>query len=61
MAKKLKLGKNKMLLGVCGGIAEYFKLDPAIVRILWALLTVLSIGAGIIVYIIAWVLMRRNK
>lgn len=61
MARKLRLGKSKILLGVCSGIAEYFDLDPAIVRILWVLLTILSIGAGIIVYIIAWLLMRSNK
>ena len=32
-------GKAAMLAGVCGGIAEYFGLDPSIVRLLWAALT----------------------
>jgi len=60
MAKKLKLGKSKIIAGVCSGIAEYFDLDPALIRILWVLLTILSLGAGIIAYIVAWLFMRRN-
>lgn len=61
MAKKLKLGKNKMIAGVCSGIAEYFDVDVAIVRIIWVLGTILSIGMGIIAYIVAWFFMRLNK
>jgi len=43
--------KNKVLAGVCGGIAEYFKIDPLIVRILCIALA--TMGAGIFLYIIA--------
>lgn len=43
--------KNKVLAGVCGGIAEYFKIDPIIVRILFIALA--TAGAGIFLYIIA--------
>lgn len=52
MEKKLYRSRNqKMLAGVCGGLAEYFGVDPTIVRLVWAL-TVCFAGAGILVYII---------
>lgn len=41
---------NRMIDGVCGGIAEYFGLDPTLVRIVWVLLTILG-GSGILLYI----------
>jgi len=44
--------EDKMLLGVCGGLGRYFKLDPNIVRFLFALVIVLSRGVGLIVYIL---------
>lgn len=46
-----KITYGKKLCGVCGGIAEYFNIDPAIVRVLWAVLS-LSFGTGILLYII---------
>ena len=44
--KKLYRTENecKMLCGVCGGIAEYFDIDPTLVRVLWVLLTITSVG-----------------
>ncbi|HIH21730.1 MAG TPA: PspC domain-containing protein [Candidatus Diapherotrites archaeon] len=61
MKKKLKLGKNKILLGVCSGIAEYLDIDSAIIRILWVLGTIVSIGFGILLYLVFWLIMRSNK
>ncbi len=53
MEKKLFKSKiNKKLCGVCGGIAEYFNMDPTIVRLIWVL-AVLFAGCGILAYIIA--------
>jgi len=43
---------NRRLCGVCGGIGEYFNIDPVIIRLLWILVT-LAGGGGIIAYIIA--------
>jgi len=43
---------DRMLAGVAGGMAEYFDLDPSVVRIVWALLVV-ALGAGILLYIVA--------
>lgn len=52
MRKRLyRVKEGKMLAGVCGGVAEYFNLDPTVVRILWALVAWFA-GAGIIAYII---------
>mgnify|MGYP005769892559 FL=1 len=39
-----------MLCGVCGGIAEYFNIDPSIVRLVWAALVIMG-GTGILLYI----------
>lgn len=51
--KKIRRSKNDRVLGgVCGGISEYFDLDPAIVRIVWIFFTLFG-GSGILAYIIA--------
>lgn len=53
MAKRLyKSRKNKMIDGVCGGIAEYFNMDPTIIRIIAVIIACFK-GAGLIAYIIA--------
>lgn len=45
-----------MLGGVCGGFAEYFDVDPGIVRLIFVVLLIFSMGFAILVYIAAWVL-----
>lgn len=50
---------NRMIDGVCGGVAEYFGLDPTLVRIAWVLLTLLG-GSGILLYIVAMIIMPAN-
>ena len=53
MNKRIYRSKgDRMLCGVCGGIAEYFDIDPTLVRLGWALFCALG-GSGIIAYIIA--------
>lgn len=53
MNKRLyKANENKMVCGVCGGIAEYFDIDPTLVRLGWVLFCALG-GSGILAYIIA--------
>jgi phage shock protein PspC (stress-responsive transcriptional regulator) len=54
----LKKSRNKMIAGVCGGIAEWLGWDPTIVRIGFVLISIFSIAfPGILVYIILWVVM----
>jgi len=43
---------DKMLAGVCGGLADYFHLDPTIVRLLYVVLSLASVGIGIVIYIV---------
>ena len=60
MEKKLyKSNQNKMLDGVCGGIAEYFGIDPTVLRLIWALFSLMG-GSGILAYIIAAIIIPRN-
>lgn len=57
--KKLKRSSNKMIAGVCAGIAEYFDIDTSLVRILWVLFTLFG-GAGLLAYIVCLVLMPKE-
>ena len=44
--------KGRMLLGVCAGIAHYLSTDPTIVRVLWVIGTFISMGTGILLYLV---------
>ena len=55
--KKLRRSGNKMIAGVCSGIAEYFGWDPTLVRIGYVLLTIFTAFAGIFIYLILWLIM----
>ena len=57
MNKKLYISRNKVLCGVCGGIAEFFNIDPTIIRLLAVVLIIAGFGTGIVIYIIAAVIM----
>ena len=59
MNKKLyRNTSNKMIAGVCSGLAEYINIDPTIVRLIWALIS-LS-GAGIVAYLIAAIIIPEK-
>ena len=51
---------NCMLCGVCGGIAEYFDLDPTLVRLLWVLFSA-CVGSGVVAYIICALVFPRKS
>lgn len=59
MKKLYRSNQNRMLAGVCGGIAEYFNIDPTVVRIAWAILSLVG-ALGIMAYVICLVLMPEN-
>ncbi|MBQ9967783.1 MAG: PspC domain-containing protein [Oscillospiraceae bacterium] len=59
MKRLYKSQTNKMLCGVCGGVAEYLNIDPTIVRLIWAVL-ILVVGTGVLAYIIAAILMPES-
>ena len=50
---------NYMLSGVCGGIAEYFNIDPTLIRLAWIILTCMNCGTGIVAYIIAAIVIPK--
>ncbi len=51
MKKLYKSNQNKVIAGVCGGIAEYFDIDPTIIRLAWVLFCLIG-GSGVLGYII---------
>ena len=52
---------NKVLAGVCSGIAEYFNLDPTLVRVIYAALTLFTAGfPGVLLYIIMLLIMPQS-
>lgn len=50
---------ERMIDGVCGGVAKYFNLDPTLVRIAWVVLTLMG-GSGILLYIVAMIVMPKE-
>jgi phage shock protein C len=57
--KRLCRSSQRMLAGVCGGIAEYLGWDPTMVRLGWIILTLLG-GSGILIYLILWLVMPQR-
>ena len=56
MDKRLHRSRTeKMVAGVCGGLAQYFNIDPTIVRLLWVVNTIMG-GAGILLYVVLWII-----
>jgi phage shock protein PspC (stress-responsive transcriptional regulator) len=53
--------KERMVAGVCGGLAEYFSIDPTVVRLIFVLLTLFSKGFGIVAYIILILAVPEEK
>ena len=51
--------KDKILGGVCGGLGEYFGIDPVLLRLAWVIFA-LAGGAGVLAYIIAWIIIPKN-
>ncbi len=51
--------KDSMIAGVCAGIADYFDVDPVLVRLLWVLF-VFGFGTGILAYLLAWIIIPRR-
>lgn len=52
----MRSSRDKKIAGVCAGLADYFDLDPTIVRVVW-LLAILFGGTGLLIYIILWIVL----
>lgn len=60
MAKKIyRSRRDKKIAGVCGGVAEYFNVDPTIIRLIWAILAFVY-GIGVLPYIICWIVIPED-
>lgn len=60
MSKRLyRIEQGKMLAGVCGGIAEYFDVDPSLVRLAWVLFCAVG-GSGVLAYIVAAIIIPKK-
>ena len=58
--KKLYRSRSsKMLAGVCGGVAEYFEIDPTLVRVAWAVISTFA-GAGLVAYILCAIIIPEK-
>lgn len=60
---KIKLRKsksNKMLTGVCGGLGETFDIDATLIRLVWAILSIFSVGTGLLLYIAAAIIIPED-
>jgi phage shock protein C len=51
---------ERMVAGVCGGLADFLRIDPSIVRILWVLAALASVGLGVLVYMVMWILVPEK-
>ncbi|MDX9941353.1 MAG: PspC domain-containing protein [Bacteroidales bacterium] len=60
MSKKLTKGSQRMIAGVCSGIAEYFDTDPTLIRILFVLFA-LALGSGLLFYIILAIIIPSKE
>lgn len=52
---------DKIIGGVCGGLSHYLKIDPAVIRILFALITFGGFGAGLLIYIVMWIILPEKE
>ena len=60
MKKLYRSQDDKMICGVCGGVAAYFNIDATLVRLAWVLLSICA-GAGILAYIIAAIIIPTQS
>jgi phage shock protein PspC (stress-responsive transcriptional regulator) len=58
--KKLVRSNNSVISGVLGGIADYLDIDPTVLRVVYALLTVCTAFSGVIIYLILWLVIPKQ-
>ncbi|MBP3408154.1 MAG: PspC domain-containing protein [Bacteroidaceae bacterium] len=58
---KLVRSRNRVLAGVCAGIAEYFKWNVSTLRLIWIVLSVIGVGSPVLFYLILWIVMPEAR
>ena len=61
MKKLYKSNTDKKIEGVCGGIGEYLNVDPTTIRAIWSIVTLFTVGVGILAYIACAVIIPTNQ
>ena len=61
MTKRLYRSDDRVIAGVCSGIAEYLDFDPVAVRLAYAFLTLATCFSGVLFYIVAWIVMSEKN
>lgn len=61
MKRLYRSHSEHVIAGVCAGIGEYADIDPTIIRLVWVVLTLLSLGVGVIAYAIAWIIVPEGQ
>jgi phage shock protein PspC (stress-responsive transcriptional regulator) len=60
-SQKLVRSRDRIIAGVCGGIAEYMGVDPTVIRILYVFASIFTAAfPGVLVYFIMWLIMPEN-
>jgi phage shock protein PspC (stress-responsive transcriptional regulator) len=60
MKRLYRSKKERMLGGVCAGLGEHLDIDPTVIRLILAVVTLLSFGTGTIIYILAWIIIPED-
>lgn len=60
MKRLYRSKKDQMLGGVCAGLGEHLDVDPTVIRLIWVVVSLLSLGTGIIVYVLAWIIIPEE-
>jgi phage shock protein C len=60
MKRLYRSRKDRILGGICGGLGEHIDVDPSIIRLVWVVATLLSLGTGTIVYLAAWIIIPES-
>lgn len=59
--KELKRSRtDRMVAGVCGGLGEYLGIDPNVIRLVWVVVTVFTVGTGVLAYLLAWLIIPEE-
>jgi phage shock protein PspC (stress-responsive transcriptional regulator) len=60
MKRLYRSKKERILGGVCAGLGEHLDVDPTVIRLIWAVVSVLSLGTGIVIYVLAWIIIPEE-
>jgi phage shock protein C len=53
--------KDRMLAGICGGLGEMFSIDPTLIRLIFALIALFTLGTAVVVYILGWIIIPEAQ